>query len=211
MYKIFPKIFAASSTDESHPEKSQDRAAAAPWSVAFAPILVPDFYVPYDSRLLGLDLSRETSAVQPARVTEPWPEDSVPQRGRSYLPEQGVIPFTKRRCGDAAGTDRGNALPSALPSEPHAGVKSVANADNRTPEATGDPADNCSGASGRVSPPRGWLASIAHGLLNLLERGQRWLRARRSAEALARLDDRTLRDIGIHHRVQIPDRVRFEP
>jgi uncharacterized protein YjiS (DUF1127 family) len=120
-------------------------------------------------------------------------------------------PLARYSGGDADGTDQSTAIRSVPRSEPQASAKVAAIAETLTDDADGHAAENGGCANRLASPSRGWLSSIAHGLISLWARWQRRREISRSIAALSQLDDRSLRDIGIHHRLQIPERVRSEP
>ena len=167
--------------------------------------------VPYDPRSFGFNpRDQERKPVKPVREAAPWPEEHMPRQGHADQRERGVRDLARYGGGDADGTDQSIAIRSVPRSEPQASAK-VATAETLTDDADGHGAENGRGANRLASPSRGWLSSIARGLIGLWGRWQRHREMSRAIEALSRLDDRSLRDIGIHHRLQIRERVRFEP
>jgi uncharacterized protein YjiS (DUF1127 family) len=167
---------------------------------------------PHGPHLFGFDPTQhETKPDKPFGEAAPWLADCMPQQGHADQRERSIGPMAGYSRGDAAGIDRSNALRSVSLSEPQASPKVAAIANNRTGDADGHAVENFGCASSFASPSSGLLSSIAHGLIGLLGRWQRRREVSRSIAALSRLNDRTLRDIGIDHRLQIPERVRFEP
>jgi len=165
--------------------------------------------VPYNPRLFGFDpWDQERKPVKPVRKAAPWTEEHMPRQGHADQREPGIGPLAGYGGGNADGADQSNARRSGPRSELQASAKVAATAETLTDDADGHPAENGRGANRLALPSRGWLSSIAHGLIGLWGRWQRRRDISRTIAELSLMDDRSLRDIGIDHRLQIPERAR---
>ena len=212
MSTISPKTFPAHSAERNSLDASRSESTPDPWPVVAAASLLSGACVaPYDPRWFGFDpTQRETTRGESFRTAPPSLGGGIPQQGDAVWRERGVKPLAGYSRGEATAPDRSKTLPFVSQSVSQADTDVVASPDSRTGDTDGHTPENTGFANRLASPMRGWLASIGHGPFGLWQRWRRWREVSRSIAALSQLDDRTLRDIGIHHRVQIHDRVRFE-
>jgi uncharacterized protein YjiS (DUF1127 family) len=204
MSRISPPIFTVYSGGGHSLDDSEFDTTPDLRPVVYVPSLHPGARVaPYDPRFFRFDPGQhETRPVTPFHDAAPWLGE--PQQGHADQRERGIGPFGGNSGGDPAGA----VLHSVPRSEAQASVNVVPIAGN---DADGNDAENVGCANRPASPSRSRLSSIVHGLIGPWVRWQRRREVARSITALSRLDDRSLRDIGIHHRLQISERVRSKP
>ena len=130
----------------------------------------------------------------------------MPPEGRDTS-RRGVVPSTPPRSGGERCIDPGSAFASVSRREPQANTDDVAA--ERTDVARGHSAENSESAWPSAPPFGGWLATIGQSLSGLWKHLQKRREVSRSIVEVSEMDDRMLRDIGIQHRLQIPERVRF--
>ena len=194
MSKVSPPTSSVHSSNGSRIDASRNRVGGAAGPVS------PNLIRPAS----GSVRHRETCPDEPLGETFHWPVEWMPLAGRADMSQRGANPFGNHRCRGAGGID-GDKSGSRI--EPQASADVVA-ADQRTHVALRASAENSESVRSPASLSDGWLTSIGHGLLGLWKRLQQRRQISRSIAELSLLDDRTLRDIGIPHRLQISERVR---
>ena len=154
----------------------------------------------------------QTGPAEPLVETLSWPADRLPLAGRADLSHRVVLPLVNHGHRGEAGIDRGGAFASvsrrAL-QEITDDLPATNQYDGQDDGARQHSDENTESAKPPAPPSGGWLASVGHSLVALWRRLQQRRDVSRSIAELSQMDDRTLRDIGIYHRLQIPDRVRF--
>jgi len=131
----------------------------------------------------------------------------MPPAGHADTSQRGVVPSTNHRSGGEGCIDPGNAFASVSRREPQASTDDVTA--ERTDVARGHSAENSESAKPSGPPFGGLLAPIGQSLSGLWKHLQKRREVSRSIVEVSEMDDRMLRDIGIQHRLQIPERVRF--